>query len=521
MKVMFVYGAFENLGIEYLSSVLKLYGYSTRLAFDPKLFNDPFINVKYLNQFFSYEKIILKQIIDYHPDIVAFSVVSSEYIWALRVAEKIKRHFPMMHITFGGIHPTSVPEEVLGNDCVDSVIIGEGEYPLLELARSLDKKSLNYSIKNVWFKCDGQIVKNPLRPYIENLDILPFPDKELYYEIIPGYKNGYTMITRRGCVNSCTYCHNSIWQKLYPDQKKLRFRSVENAIQELKQAKEKYNFKRLRINDDLFTYDERWLKEFSKEYKKYIDVPVYCFSSPSTINENIVRCLKDIRCYQLCLGVQSTSPFLREKILNRKESNDQVREVINLCRRYKIRCVVDNIIGLPQETEKDLIEMAKFYNKNRPDRICIFWLVYFPKTPIINSGLKEGILTNNLINKLEKNPCTVANTLQNEVHPRNKIKYHWLLLILHFLPPVFYNWLINKKLYRFLPLFNPAVIEAPLTMLTKDRLDIPRKRYYVRYFYFARRIIIMRFKNIILKKSPFNRSNNIKNGLQAEIQKRI
>ncbi|MBL7196832.1 MAG: B12-binding domain-containing radical SAM protein [Candidatus Omnitrophica bacterium] len=505
MKIVFVYGAFENLGIEYLSAVLKLHGHSTRLAFDPKLFDDPFIKIRWLDNFFNYEKIIVSQIVDYHPDIVAFSVVSSEYNWAVRLAQRIKERLSLVHITFGGIHPSSVPEEVLKNNCIDSVIIGEGEYSLLELVNSLQKRKIDYSIKNIWFRYNGKIIKNPLSPYIDDLDTLPFPDKELYYEIIPGYKNGYTIITRRGCINSCSYCHNSIWQALYPGEKKIRLRSVQNVIAELKLARKRYNFKRLRINDDLFTYNEQWLKEFSKEYKKCIDVPIYCFSSPSTINENIVRCLKDIKCYQLCLGVQSTSPFLREKILNRKENNEQVSEVINLCRRYKIRCVVDNIIGLPQETEKDLIEMAKFYNKNRPHRICIFWLIYFPKTPIINSGLKEGILTNNLINKLEKNPCTAANTLQNELHPRNKIKYHWLLLILHFLPPMFYNWLIHKKLYRFLPLFNPAVIEAPLTMLTKDRLDIPRKRYYVRYFYFVRRIMMIRLKN----------------GVQAEIQRRI
>ncbi|MBZ9577947.1 B12-binding domain-containing radical SAM protein [Patescibacteria group bacterium] len=510
MKLMFVYGAFENLGIEYLSAVLKSHGHFTRLAFDPKLFNDPFISIKYLDKVFNYEKFLIKQIIDYCPDIVAFSVVSSEYIWALRLAQQLKEHLPPAHITFGGIHPTSVPEKVLKNSCVDSVIIGEGEYPLLDLANSFRKKKVDYSIRNIWFRHDGEIIRNPLRPYIDDLDTLPFPDKELYYEVIPRYRNGYTAITRRGCVNSCSYCHNSVWQKLYPGQKKIRFRSVQNVIQELKEAKKRYNFKRLRINDDLFTCNEQWLKEFSNQYKKYIDIPSYCFGSPGTINENVMKYLKNIKCYQLCLGVQSTSQVLRKKILNREEDNNQVREVIHLCRKFKIRCVVDNIIGLPQETENDLVEMAKFYNENRPNRICVFWLIYFPGTPIIKAGIRERALTNELIDVLEENPCKAANTLQNKVHPKNKIRFHWLLLILHFLPPGIYNWFIEKRLYLFLPLFSPSIIEAPFTMLAKDRLDISRRRYYIRYSYFTMKKIAKGLKNPIFNTEKWISGQNVK-----------
>lgn len=494
MKVLFVYGAFENLGIEYLSAVLKQGGHSTRLAFDPKLFNDPFICIKPLAKFFNYEKTILKQAKNYKPGIIAFSVVSSDYAWALRLAGQMKKECPAVHITFGGIHPSSVPEKVLENEQVDSVVVGEGEYPLLELANSIEKGKLNYNIKNIWFKYDGRIIKNELRPYIEDLDSLPFPDKELYYKIIPQYKSGYKIITRRGCVNSCTYCHNSIWQALYPGKEKIRLRSVGNVIQELQEAKRKYHFNRLRINDDLFTYNEKWLRDFSQEYKKYINAPVYCFGSPATINENVIGYLKDMSCYQVCIGVQSTSEILRKKVLNREESNDCIKEAIRLCRKHKIRCVVDNIIGLPEEKEEDLIAMAQFYNDHRPDRACVFWLIYFPKTPIINSALKAGILDKDDVENLENNPLTVANTLQNQIHEKRKLRYHWLILLIHFFPRCVCDWFIKKKLYRFLPRCQPALIEIPLTLLAKDRFDIPRSRYYIRYFSFLRKIIISKIK---------------------------
>lgn len=494
MKIIFVYKGFENIGIEYLSAVLKSNGHETKLAFDPSLFDDQFINIKPLGRLFDYKSQLIKQILEYKPGLVAFSVVSSDYQWALQIAQEIKKRLSV-NIVFGGIHPTSVPEKVLENECVDYVVVGEGEFALLELANSLEKGRLDYSIKNIWFKCNGKIIKNQLRPYIENLDYLPFPDKELYYEVIPKYKSGYTIITRRGCINNCSYCHNTIWQIRYPERgKRIRLRSVENVLQELSWTKKKYNFRLLRINDDLFTYNEDWLKEFSQRYRREIGIPIYCFGSPSTINENTIKYLKEAGCYQLCLGVQSINTRLRREILHREDSNVQIKEAISLCRKYRIRCVTDNIIGLPGEKEEDILEMAKFYNQNRVDRVCIFWLIYFPRTPIVKIGLKTGTLDELTVRNLEANPLATANTLQNRLHEREKIRYHLLLLLLCFIPTKMYSWIIDKKLYRYFPLINPAFIEIPFTMLSKDRLDIPRRRYYIRYLYFIPKILKLRLK---------------------------
>lgn len=500
MKIMFVYGAFENLGIEYLSAFLKKHGHACRLAFDPMLFNDPYLRIRSLGNFFNYENTVVRQIVDYEPDIVAFSVVSSYYWWALRIAGRVKKFLPHVHVVFGGIHPTSVPENVLANACVDSVVLGEGEYPLLELTESLQKRRLDYSIKNMWFRYEGKIIKNDIRPYIENLDELPFPDKELYYELLPYYRNGYVMITRRGCLNSCSYCHNAVWDTYYHGQKKIRMRSVADVINELKTNVQKYRFKRVRINDDLFTYNEGWLKDFASAYEKYINVPVCCYGSPATVNENVVAYLKKIQCYQISLGVQSLNPFLRKDVLRRDDDNKKIAQVITLFRKYNVRCVVDNIIGIPGETEEDLLTMARFYSEHKPHRICVYWLVYFPKTPIIEAGVKENCLTQEEANQIENDPCALANTVYNDFHSRHKIKYQWLLLLLHFFPSRLCRWIINRKLYRFFPLSNPTILEIPFTLFSKARLDIPRLRYYPQYRHFMSIVLAKKLKKLLYKR---------------------
>ncbi|MBM3245183.1 MAG: radical SAM protein [Candidatus Omnitrophica bacterium] len=495
MRVMFVYPGFENIGIEYLSAVLKSHGFDTKLAFDPRLFNDQFIKIKPLNRIFSYEEILLKKIRDFAPELIGFSVVNSDYPWALNLAKKIKSILST-HISFGGIHPSSVPEEVMKQSCVDSVVIGEGELAFLELANSLRGGKIDYAIKNIYFRKENQLIKNPLRPYIDNLDSLPFPDKELYYREIPRYRRGYTIITRRGCINSCSYCHNTVWQKLYPESRKIRLRSVGNVLKELAEAKKKYNFKLLRINDDLFTYDKEWLRDFSKQYRKEINIPLYCFGSPSTIDEEVISYLKDASCYQLCLGVQSVNEQVRREIFHRQEPNEKIIGAIRLCRKNNIRVVADNIVGYPGQTDKDFSEIADFYSNHRAHRICVFWLIYFPGTDIVDIARKKGVLTEEEVRKLAARPAQTANTLYyNKPSDRNIKKFCLFLELYHLLPPALFRWMLGTRFYKMLPAINPAVIAYFYTIFARDRLDIPRRRYYVRYLKYIPEVLLWKAKN--------------------------
>jgi len=487
---MFVYAGFENLGIEYLSAVLKMHGHKTRLAFDPRLFDDQFIPFKFMSKAFSYERQLLEQVVSYQPDLVVFSVVSSDYAWALRISRLVKERFDT-HVVFGGIHSSSAPLEILKNDWIDFVISGEGEFALLELVDSLERSRVDPDMPNLCLRHNGKCVVNPPRPYIKDLDCLPFPDKSLYYDIIPAYASYYTLLTRRGCKNACSYCHNAVWRALYSeDRQQIRLRSVDNVMEELGGAIKKYRFKFLRINDDLFTSDEAWLGEFCAKYKSEINVPFICFASPATINLNVVRYLKEAGCFQVCMGVQSINDALRNNVLNRFETKEDIVKAIRLLKEFKIRCVADNIIGLPGESENEIAEMADFYLENPvKGRIAVFWLIYFPRTPIIKLGLEAGCLKQEQLDDLAKNPSAMANTLQGVFHKKEKRRYHLLLLFIQLLPKWLGKLIVRKKLYRYFPAINPAYIEIPYTLFSEDRFDPVRRRYYIRYMHFISQIM--------------------------------
>jgi radical SAM superfamily enzyme YgiQ (UPF0313 family) len=490
MHVVFSYAAHENLGLEYLSACLKKAGHKTSLFFDPQLFDDKFIKVGALAKFFSLEKKIVNNIVKSNPDLVALSVVSGDLNWAYRIAKSVKEKINVP-IVFGGIHPSSVPEKVLENDFVDYVIIGEGEEAIVNLADAIENKdSKKFStIKGLAYKKMGKVLKNKLALPIKNLDILPFPDKELFYKAAPFLTKEYTIVTRRGCLNACTYCHNSIWKSLYGvDCAGIRLRSVDNVMEELREAYDKYKFKKLRINDDIFTSHKDWLKEFAEKYSQEFDVPFWCYVSPSTINEETAALLKKAHCYQVSLGVQSINPQLRHKILHRYDTNEQIAVAINSLRKYKIRCITDNMIGLPGQSEDELLDLAKFYLKNPVDRICVYWLIYFPNTQIVDIALNYGNITKKQLKTIETEPVESANTIVNDFNNKKFIKYHLLLLATTILPQSLTGWIIKNRVYEKFPAINPSLIENPITFFMKDRKEIERIRFVKRYLYYSIRI---------------------------------
>jgi radical SAM superfamily enzyme YgiQ (UPF0313 family) len=440
MKVAFMYATFENIGIEMLSSMLKKEGHSTRLFYDPQLFDDLFYSKKYLGKFFSFKKKIFDDLKRYKPDMILFSVVSADYSWACEYSSEIKK-IMNVPIVFGGIHVTSMPEEVLQNKFVDYVVVGEGDFAVVDLMNNIESGNINYSIKNVWFKKNGLIIKNSVRPIFQDLDKLPYPDKELYKKHGQPFITGYTILTVRGCPNRCTYCNHDVYKNIYPNNNTyIRRRSVKNAVSELADSKKKYKIKFIRIIDDDFVRELSRLELFCKLYQK-VNVPYVCIAHPTNVTVKSVKALKLSNCKQVAIGLQNINENLRTKILNRKETNEDVKRMIILLNRYKIRCIIDLIMDLPSSTSKHMKEAFEFFCKYTPAGLCMPWINYFPKTTIVDIAYKHGILDKKSIRKLELKPNKkTLFILDNKIHKEITMKYQNLLTLL----------LVSKRLAKFM-----------------------------------------------------------------------
>lgn len=477
MKIVFVARGIENIGVEYLAAALKQEGHSAFLVFDPSLFNNFYFLNKTLANFFNYNDIIIDEIANIKPDLVAFSVLSDDLSWALSLAGRLKKHI-RVPVIFGGIHPTSVPELVIKEDPVDFVCIGEGEKPLLELADSIMRGADETCIKNIWAKKDGKIIENPIGELNEDLDSLPFPEKDIYYKKYPVfYDQAYKILTARGCPHVCSYCYNSYFRKIFHGKGKyLRRRSADNVISELVIAKNKYKIKRVAFLDDTFIYDHSWLNDFLTKYKENIRLPFMCTVHPSLTNKKVVRLLKDAGCTVVNMGIQDLNENLRREVLNRNDSNGDIRRSIKLIKKSKIFMYTTVILGLPKQGEKEVIEIVGFLNNNRPDVPDSNWLRYYPKTSITDFSFKHGLLQTDDVDRINKSYGFHPYGLGGDTFNKKLLKFRNLLFLTCILPKKLIAKIIEEKIYNLMP---PVDLRTPILAIVFFKNSIYNNRKYI------------------------------------------
>ncbi|GEM_PF-39177 len=400
MKVLFVMPnkdvfGYKPIALALLSALSKRLGWETKL-FDTTGIDFGFSESKTLFQaakifkpvdFTKYDmakkKVDLKEEFtnvfkDYNPDILAFSVLSDQFIISKEISETAKRLNPNIVVIWGGAHATLDPENVLKNYGADFVCLGEGLEAFPEfLSAFKDGKDL-YNIKNIWGIRNGEIIKNDLRPLKQNLDDLPYLDwdifdKRHFYKPFSGkvYIGGDHMLNW-GCVNNCTYCINNFYHNLYAGKKCafLRRYSPKRIVEELKYLEEKYGIEFFKFFDEDFLLRPLdSLKELSELYKKEVNVPFSIETNPKFVDRERVALLKNMNCVNASLGVETGDLKARKEILGRIDSEEDIVRAFTLLREAGIKTSSFNMLGLPfesREAYKKTIEINRKANPQYP-----------------------------------------------------------------------------------------------------------------------------------------------------------
>ncbi len=391
MKILFIAKGQETLAIEYLSASLKAEGHDVQLLFIPDLDGSMgFIRRSCFEDLLTPD-FIIKGVKKIDPDLIAMSSPLNIYPFVKRTARLIKKHFSVPIIAGGG-HPTLAPEHILKNPDIDMVCVGEGEESLVELAGLMELGRDYTQTLNLGFRRNGEAVVNPVRPLNEDLDQLPFPDRDLFYRFGCFAGNIY-FVAGRGCPFGCTYCCQHAFRTIYRGRGKyVRFRSVENVIQELEECVKKYRVERIHSEDDLFALDENWLGEFCDAYKARINIPLYCHYRPGTLSDQMIVKLKDAGCRVMYLGIDSGNAEIRQKTLNRKVSNDVMYEQAKLIRDSDLELACPSMYGLPGETPDQMLDTFRMLKKIEAD--YVYATIYYPfyGTKLYEYCLENGYL---------------------------------------------------------------------------------------------------------------------------------
>jgi radical SAM superfamily enzyme YgiQ (UPF0313 family) len=421
LRVLFLYNEVESLGIQYLSAALRRAGHTTGLVFDPRLF-DFFrheYNSRLLARLCSFEDQVLARVEEFRPDVVAFSMLTANADWCMKYAAEIRRRLPGVVRVAGGYHATASTRAVLDTGTIDWIVRGEAEDSLVELVNSLADGAVDTSIPNLaWLEHPdgtpaaagtgggdggpGELVyrENPLRPYEADLDRFGRPDKELFLQIGTPFTTGHMVEWRRGCPWGCTFCGNNYYRRQYYGDRKdwmytkdfVRSQSVDRVLEELREIKARHDPRIMRVNDDDICCDEPWLKELSERMTDAERIPFKCFAIPNNINERTIVYLKKIGCAQIQMGVQSLNADIR-RLIGRPNSEAQIARAIDLARQHGIGLFVDQIFGLPGETEADCAYMERFYRAHPPDVVSVYWLDIWAGADILQQAVNSGTIT--------------------------------------------------------------------------------------------------------------------------------
>jgi radical SAM superfamily enzyme YgiQ (UPF0313 family) len=366
----------EFPGVMYISAVLKNHGHTSNVVISTETSG------------------FIKGLKKNNPDVVGFSLMSGMQDWALRVTRKLKSEFPNIKVVFGGVHPTYFPE-IIDSEGVDIVCIGEGEYSMLELMDAIDNNGDITGIPNLWVKKKGTVVKNELRPLIENLDDLPFMDFELYYDTYPPLKklSVKSFLGVRGCPFNCSFCFNRKLKEMYRGKGTYtRFRSKENIVKEILHVKSRYNFKKVFFISDIMFINKKWALDFLKYYREKVKLPFIGLIRADMLDEELVRELKTSGCCSARFGMESGNEKLRNELLKKKLSDEQIIKVAALLNKYNIKFRAYCMIGLPGETIDQAYETVNLNIRIKTD--YPWCAVYNPYsgTELVDYAKEKGFL---------------------------------------------------------------------------------------------------------------------------------
>jgi len=338
------------------------------------------------------DEILLNLVKKMEPDLVGVGLTYSQQVAARRITGIIKQE-TSLPVIWGGPHPTTAPEQCI--KYADYVCRGEAEDVLLDVAARIDLGKSFSDIANIWAKnTDGSILKNKERPLRLDLDSLPFPDysRESIFFIdddqlrcgIPFEKSdlntNYIVLTARGCPFACSYCYQSYLKTLYPKQKFVRERSLENVMEELKLAKKRMGHFYLEILDNIFTLKEKRVAEFCKRYHEEINEPFWCYTHPRCSGEKVIRPLAECPNFEyIIMGIESVSNKIGKEMFNREQSPDMILKAARTMNKHGINVNFDMITGIPGETEGDCRENLNLLRAlPKPFRIRLSKLSLFP-----------------------------------------------------------------------------------------------------------------------------------------------
>lgn len=390
------------LGLMYIAAVLEKNNYDVKIL---DCLTERFESRQVGDDKFRYglsDGEILENVRKFNPDYIGISCIfSTNYPDLVNLCKLLKTNFNTPLIA-GGQHVTAEYPNVLKNKIADYCVLGEGEYTMPKLLNALDQGLNPDSISGLAYWKDGELAGNSKIDFIENLNELPFPayhliDFEKYLE--SGHSHGDTssqarwapIMTSRGCPFKCTFCFGSVMSG-----RKIRPRSPENVIEEVKFLKEKYNISELSIEDDNFCHDSARANTILNQLQGMGIKLIFPngLSLYSLKNDDVIKLLKANNVLSINIAIESGDSHILRDVMHKPVTIPLVKEVVGKLKENKIIAKGYFILGMPGETVDSLENTYRLI-----EEIQLDWNCFNVATPLPGTEMAQVCIDNNYINK--------------------------------------------------------------------------------------------------------------------------
>jgi len=342
-------------------------------------------------------KEMVDRILSTSPDLVGFSIMTPQLKSALAVSAALKEARPSLPIVLGGAHICSTFDDTFSlSDKFDFAVFGEGEETMMEIVKKMENGSFPDCLEGVcgviYRNGNGKIIKNPPRSWITNLDSLP----SLNYDMlditryrIPTMVGNYViaMMISRGCPFKCAFCDAPT-----TTGKKIRFRSPEKAVEDIRHNYDKYGARSFSFRDSTFSANRKWVFDFCEAIiKSGMKISWRCGTRVNCVDDELLKIMKQAGCYTMNFGVESGHPDIL-KTLRKGIKIKEIEHAHDLARKHGIRTYSTFLVGSPGETEETMRATIDLAKKIRPNLAMFFITIAYPGTVLYEEALRDGLI---------------------------------------------------------------------------------------------------------------------------------
>lgn len=327
---------------------------------------------------------------EFHPQVIGLQMMTANRVSTYKLLEYIHSRYPEIFLVVGGIHATMMHMQLIAKYPFLIVVIGEGEITFSELvARLPGERSELSGIKGITYHLNGEIITTRPRELLENLDSLPFPKHEAFFDSQRDYG---CIITSRGCPSACSFCCLKVITK-----RRVRMRGIANIMEEIELLIKKFpQMRTLFIHDDTFLLDNKRAIAFCDEIvKRGIKLDFICSARLKPLSAELVSKLEQANFKQVLFGLESGD----EKVLAKCHKGVTPQDAINAFQLFAhspIHLHAFLIVGLPGENRETILNTARLVKKLQKIKYVHYTnlalLTVYPGSEVCEIAKKGGVL---------------------------------------------------------------------------------------------------------------------------------